>query len=201
MEQSVSSNGSRLVVLEGLPGSGKTSHLKYLSQHSYKTIKEISLKIPKRIDEKFFLQNDLEKYRKVPSRGLVIMDRNYVSTLSYNFSRLLDGDFTFFRVLKWYLFSRSHGFIWQPYYYIYIRTPVAHSLKRKKRATAHKIWADPVKLRMMELFYNTFFLLIERRVKRIDGSTSLISQQREILSFLNEIKTPGFRVTGTPKSF
>ncbi len=189
MEKLVSSNGSKLIVLEGLPGSGKTSHLKYLSRRSDKVIHEIQLKVPKKASEEFFLQNDLEKYRKVPQKGLIIMDRNYVSTLSYNFSKLLDLDFTFFKVLGWYLSSKNQGLMWQPSFYIYIKTPVSRSLKRKKRAAPHEIWSNPAKLKMMRFFYDAFFLLMERRVKRIDGSTSAISQQKEILSFLDEINS------------
>ena len=189
MVKSAISNRTKLIVLEGLPGSGKTRHIEFLSKHSYKIIKEIALKPPKALGEAFFLKNDIEKYKLVPPKGIIVMDRNYASTLAYNFSMLLNSDFAFFDVLRWYLSAKKYGKIWQPYSYIYIKTPIKESLKRKKRKIAHPAWSDPAKLRMMTLFYWFFFTFVERRVNVIDGIASIATQRKELLAFLHKIKS------------
>ncbi|MCL4379417.1 hypothetical protein M1589_02615 [Candidatus Marsarchaeota archaeon] len=186
MGKLATSNSNKLIVLEGLPGSGKTSHLEYLSKF-YSTISEISSKMPKNPNDEFFLNNDIKKYRLASKKELTIMDRNYVSSLAFSFSKLLDLDFTFFHVLRWYLCKRRAGLLWQPYFYIYIKTPVPCSIARKKRKKPHRIWSNPSKLMMMEIFYSFYFSIIESEVKIIDGRRSHLFQRKEILRFLKQL--------------
>lgn len=186
MAGSGSSNKRWLIVLEGLPGSGKTGHLMYFSKH-YNTVKEILSKVPNKPNEMFFLRNEIKKYSLATKPGITIMDRNYVSSLAFNFSKLAGLDPTFFSVVSWYFKSMASGEIWKPDCYVYIKTPVSVSISRKRRKQFHKVWSSKKKLRLMELFYGLYFSVVERNILTIDGRNSIAVQRRLISRFLKSL--------------
>ena len=79
----------KIIFLEGLPGVGKTTMvnaIKKLEQNDLNTVDEITNDdnfVIGDLDQSFFMRNDEMKINKY-SNGTVIIDRGFISTLSYN---------------------------------------------------------------------------------------------------------------------
>lgn len=120
-----------IVVVEGLPGSGKTAICNdvVLMMSNGHLVPEIMAKYIKDTNynqgwktEKFYMQNDESKCSLARARSFsgfdVVMDRNYVATLAYNYAvtktKIAN---TFTGVWQW--FSQGRKLV-RPDKYIYI---------------------------------------------------------------------------------
>lgn len=101
----------KIIILEGLPKSGKTSIINYLSSKGVDTVSEICINdndtvIHGDVDSQyFFIKNDDCKIKKCYNNSsiLVVVDRGPVSTLAYNLTKFgLDKKHNFFEVLDWF---------------------------------------------------------------------------------------------------
>lgn len=144
-----------IVVFEGLPGTGKTTAAFTLAA-KLKVVCVPEIVIPllqsdERFDieeeerEKLYLRNDEEKCRlaKKADDGLVIMDRNYLSTLAYNYSRLAVEKNPFYnKVLAWYRGTLGKK-LCRPDFYIFLEGDLTHSFDRKNRmADGNQVWTS-----------------------------------------------------------
>lgn len=169
-----------LIVLEGLPGAGKTSLLEALTSRlraigipeSVLTNEAVqsTIVIPNRNSEHIYMLNEELKSRiAIHFRDqLVIMDRNYASTLALNYAKYkIDSDTDYVRVLDWYYAGRGDTLA-IPDLYVYLTIPVAQCNKRKNRQPSpFDIWTRPEYLEASKDYYDVFFQVLEPAVRRI----------------------------------
>lgn len=181
-----------LIVLEGLPGTGKTT----LGQKIAKKFKGIFIpQIIKKLQqkkilfhttnrEKFFLENDLMKYERaikaLKIKKLVIMDRGIFSTLAYNYAfSKVQGENTFEFVFKWY--KKHKRFFSLPQIIFLFDIPVEISLKRKGRIASkdskeNSLWCFPPFLKLIQKFYHNFLpslLTSNMKIIKIDSKEDI----------------------------
>lgn len=174
----------RFVILEGLPGGGKTTLLKRLESVDIYTINQI-LPHPKDDDQltlKYIQTSDslkTEAFFRAKSR-YIIADRYYVSTLAYHWS--YDKVFhtkTYNSVYKWYQESLKKGSLVKPFITFLIVVPSELSLVRKSRVNdilSQNPWVRNDFLNYVANYYSYFYKSIEpeTRVISIDGTLSLV---------------------------
>lgn len=130
----------RLLVLEGLPGAGKTT-LKNLfgNEPDYEVVDQILPNDPqddKDLTVDYILNSDELKtsiFGK-SQKSNVILDRYYVSTLAYNWS--YDQIFktnTYEKVLKWYKACLKERKLIKPFCTFFIKVPIEYAFMRKNR--------------------------------------------------------------------
>lgn len=110
---------NNIIILEGLPGVGKTCLAKNISkQYAAKLIPEIMPSISdefdmKRItDQKIFVMNDtLKKEEANNFNGLSVIDRGALSTISYSITKnILNSGYNFEETKDWFIKE------WLPFY-------------------------------------------------------------------------------------
>ena len=75
----------KIIIFEGLPLIGKTTLINYIKNLNIKNIhcvEELIIKT-KELDQDSFMKNDMKKINKY-KKGLIIIDKAFISTLSYN---------------------------------------------------------------------------------------------------------------------
>ncbi len=174
-----------IIVLEGLPGAGKTTIAKLLKrEHSFGMVEQIIID-PKSLRKeggKFknpYFVNDEEKCflakKLANNHKHVVMDRNYISTLAFNYAAKFDpkNNSSFSIARKWY--SKNYKkTIFPPDLYIYLRTPIQFCFSRKKRReNPENPWTDPDHLKKMKYFYENIFPIMEPQVPKITISGKL----------------------------
>lgn len=145
-----------LVVLEGLPGAGKTTVLRHLNAAGIATINELVLPEPAVADENFFLENDRRKYDVVTGDNTV-MDRNFISTLCFNTAH--DSVFHTNRrtaINQSIIDMQTAGVVWQPDLYVWLRCSVSTSLERQSK-TNDPIWSNAAFLQAVDDQYRGYF--------------------------------------------
>ena len=189
----------RFVVFEGLPGSGKTTITRILSD------KESFLRIPEILggdfqevlsdclfkeSNLFYLQSDFRKYtmahKIIRETSLVpIMDRGYVSTLAYNYVQK-ESPLNFHATRKW-IHENSETFI-EPYSYIFLDIDVSLCNSRKKRKEdTQRTWMNDETLRKTKKYYDSFFEKISPKTKvfHVDANRSLHLVLEDVIRFLS----------------
>lgn len=167
-----------IIVIEGIPGSGKTSLQKHLSKElGLFSIPEVLIKkqtknIPnaRMQQQKWFWENDMRKIELALKKKKAVLDRNYVSTLGYNWS-IPDNEPLYKKLLNLYI--KNINKIKKPDCYIYLDVPVKLSLKRKNRLNSKTDeWTDKKFLINYKKFYNFFFSSLEKEIQiiRVDAS-------------------------------
>ena len=168
-----------LIILEGLPGAGKTTLGKRLARKfGGVLIPQIILPFPKNYKqlasyakEQFFMKNDLQKYKKarqcLKNKKLVIMDRGIFSTIAYNYAltRLKQSN-TYKKVMEFY--KKNRKIFNLPQIIVYLNVSILNSLRRKKRLPPKKteeasLWVNPYFLKEMKNFYHKFLPKFKNR--------------------------------------
>lgn len=183
------STKNKIIVLEGLPGTGKTT-LGNLFNQEMLVIPEMILDeaASKEAGELFYFKNDLAKIKKAKDTGdTVLVERSYASTLAHNYAKLkIDGNDDYFKVLEAFAKNKKEGQL-VPDLYIYLKIGVKKSLIRKNRAeTSADIWTQEKYLSAIESYYNNYFQLMEPDVPVvvIDGEMELDDIYVEIKKYL-----------------
>ncbi len=182
---------SKIIVLEGLPGTGKTTLVEHFSECSeVETIAEIIsnekewLATKKVEDQDFFWANDIEKFRRAHrSNKIVLMDRGYVSTLAYNFAKKqLEKDAHYDYLLGRYYIDFVEKSL-QPTHYVYIDVSLQDSFARKERSFIKgNPWYDPNYLNHIINYYQYFFEELEPNVHvtRVSPKNTLEDIKKDI---------------------
>ncbi|MCD6225991.1 deoxynucleoside kinase [bacterium] len=173
-----------IIVLEGLPGAGKTTIAELLAkEYSFGLVEQIvvdvnEIKKQKDFKNPYFIndENKCTLARKMCSKHQhVVVDRNYISTLAFNYAVRNDPEhhssFTIAR--KWYLNSFRKKLI-PPNLYIYLRSPIKFCFIRKNRKPSPRSpWTNNYCLKKMKHFYENIFPLMEPEVPKISISSKL----------------------------
>lgn len=107
----------KIIVLEGLPGIGKTTITKYIAEHysDVTTVDEIIYeKIFANINlyQHMYFENDDLKINKAVNSYKAIVDRGPISTLSYNFAKgIIDKNFLNQVNMATEWFEKHQGFL------------------------------------------------------------------------------------------
>ncbi|MDY7229492.1 AAA family ATPase [Hyalangium rubrum] len=176
------------VVLEGLPGAGKTTLATRLAQRldcplvpewvGFRADEWVrsSLRTP------FYFANDemKEQLASYVSKGCVLMDRHYASTLAFAYG--LDGegqpnprgDETYAGNHTWYRRGLATGSLRQAGLVLMLDIPPRVSLERQPGARTFDpiVWGEPERLEAIRRFYGRFFREEEPtvRVCWLDGT-------------------------------
>jgi thymidylate kinase len=174
------------VVLEGLPGAGKTSHSQQLAQDfgcplipewagfSEDNWKRHNLRLP------YYLANDETKefLGNLFSERLVLFDRHYTGALAYGYALTTvrganrsTGE-CYEENFAWYRRCIQNKTLTPPDYVFVIEISPTASIQRQPRASAgDPIWGDIACLEAMRFYYHQFYALIEPQVQVvwIDG--------------------------------
>jgi thymidylate kinase len=184
----MASTKSIRVVLEGLPGAGKTTLATRLSQRLECPLvpewvgfqadgwTRFPLRTP------FYFANDelKEQLASYVSQGCVLMDRHYASTLAFAYG--LDGegqpnprhDESYAGNHAWYRRGLATGALRQADLVLVLDIPPHVSLERQPGARAFDpiVWGEPERLEAIRRFYARFFREEEPsvRVLWLDGT-------------------------------
>jgi len=163
-----------LIVFEGLPGAGKTTTISALkSLFPCSVIPEVIEPEPINADESFFIQNDINKYQLAEQYGRCIMDRNFASTLCFNFSHdAAYGTNLYPAVSRKIHEMLEQNIVHQPDMYVYFTCSKSTSLRRQN-ASNNANWQDSKFLESTALFYEHFFT--KQRVPTITINTDMHS--------------------------
>ena len=172
-----------IIVLEGMPGSGKTTISNFLkNEHSFGMVPQIIETEDGKIEANnkyhqnpFFRSDELkcQLARKLEkTHRNVIMDRNYISTLAYNYAVNDKEHHSSFAIAsQWYLDNIDFNLIY-PTIYIYLKTPLKFCFSRKNRQPDIKSpWTNPSCLKKMSYFYKNIFPLMEIKIPKKTIST------------------------------
>ncbi len=146
-----------ICVIEGLPGAGKTELAKHLSNYFDGVyITEIIKEKPRQATNVFYRENDALKYKQAfeNNRKLVFMDRNYLSTLAYNYSfDYLYGTNYYRQVQRCLSRLKKLNLISEPDLYIFLDISISVSLQRQKNADRKQEWKNKDFLLTLKKFY------------------------------------------------
>lgn len=147
-----------VIVLEGLPGGGKTTLAKKLAlEFKGEYIPEIisNDKFKPNQDE-YYIESELIKAKKAFSAGkhFNFFDRNYMSMLAYNYCKKANGKENIYELL-----TDRFKDMPEPDLYIYLRiSDVSICNQRKGIVGRNPVWVDNNNLEKIKEYYETFFL-------------------------------------------
>ena len=185
---------NQAIVLEGVPGSGKTSLANYLrDKFTANKVNESLGSLSKNSgNQKAIFQDTLDKYSKAKRlAGLTIIDRGYPSLLAWDYCRekeKLCYDYT--EKLSWINVALKHGELYEPAYYIYVRIPYQLSFRRRPRKTSRPdAWSSESGVIHCEEFYEYFFSQPEYKELTItvDGTLTTKELGENIVRRMNKI--------------
>ncbi len=193
-------NVPKLVFFEGIPASGKTTLINYLTQkfqfcRSFtEVIDEKGQPFPwshfKGKSQAFFNRSDVRKIKLALSLNvpIVLLDRGYASTISHTFI-----EYFFFKrkrkVIATINFFKKELSILKnlDVYYIFLSNNPKSSQNRKKLPKGD-IWENKERLKATQLFYSIFFFN-RPNVFTIDVSSNSLPQvKKECEKILLKIK-------------
>lgn len=179
-----------IIVLEGLPGVGKTTIATRLAselgviivpQRTELFFHQLTLSESTLDMEELYLLNDEEKCRTAKllelknPHTIVVMDRNYLATLAFNYAASAFGGSSsrFKRILSWY--KKNKGLkLASPNIYIYLVASPKKSLALKGRtAKKDEPWSNLKYLALMKSYYEYFFSNVEPESNVIRIAASL----------------------------
>ncbi len=187
-----STSDKKVFVMEGIPGVGKTTILKYFGRDiNILTVEQILPAEPEfdqAMPMSFYFRSDELKTAKCfgSDKSLCLLDRYYASTLAFYWaSDKLKGTAKYNQAIRWYYRSLGTGKIVKPFAVIHIDVPLVLSFSRKGRQSEknfNNLWRNEKFLDYFKRYYDLFYAEIEPQTKiiRLSGQQSLNGIIKEI---------------------
>lgn len=185
-----------ILILEGLPASGKTSLANILQEkYGFLTVNE-SLGYLSGVclsdDQSAIFQETLDKYRLAKdSNELVIIDRGYPSLLAWDHcAEKLQTAYHLKEKVKWVEMALRNGILFEPDLYLYLMITSQLSLKRRpRRETLEDVWSGEIGMNYCSDYYHSFFKKYPHpdRVLKVDGMQSLSEIALQIMAKISSI--------------
>jgi len=198
-----------IVAFEGLPGCGKSSVAREVAKEIQDCVimPEVSelaasrgFEVADRASigtETWFLTQyytrGTEAKRLREEGKLVIMDRNYASSLAFGFANFVaSNNPSFFMHFPSYIVNKAVGTLVKPDAYFFFKIPVSESVRRMdaREEMRDELRTGSVQvLRDCERFYKAFFSILEPEVLlyEIDATQSKESVLGEVLGIFGEL--------------
>ena len=198
-----------IVAFEGLPGCGKSSVARKVAKEIQDCVimPEVSelaasrgFEVADRASigtETWFLTQyytrGTEAARLRGEGKLVIMDRNYASSLAFGFANFVaSNNPSFFMHFPSYIVNKAVGTLVKPDAYFFFKIPVSESVRRmdSREEMREELRTGSVQvLRDCERFYKAFFSILEPEVPfyEIDATQSKASVLGEVLGIFGEL--------------
>ena len=198
-----------IVAFEGLPGCGKSSVAREVAKEIQDCVimPEVSelaaskgFEVADRASigtETWFLTQyytrGTEAARLREEGKLVIMDRNYASSLAFGFANFVaSNNPSFFMHFPSYIVNKAVGTLVKPDAYFFFKIPVSESVRRmdSREEMRDELRTGSVQvLRDCERFYKAFFSILEPEVPlyEIDATQSKASVLGEVLGIFGEL--------------
>jgi thymidylate kinase len=198
-----------IVAFEGLPGCGKSSVALEVAERMENCVimPEVSelaaskgFEVADRASigtETWFLTQyytrGTEAKRLREEGKLVVMDRNYASSLAFGFANFVaSNNPSIFIHFPSYIVNKAAGTLVKPDAYVFFRIPVTESVNRmdSREEMKEELRTGSVQvLRDCERFYKAFFTILEPEVPlyEIDATRSKESVLEEVLGVLGEL--------------
>ena len=192
----------RNIVVEGLPGCGKTSITKHISksfglfyfpEHVFPDQLLGSMREKLEDSEEIYLYHweTKSKLQKMLNCGFV-SDRNHLTTLAYNYAKSkFKKDARYFNnVFLWYKKVIKNGLLIEPDCYILLNIPPNFCNIRKNRVEGKLLWSKVKMLNCSLEFYSNFeeiiFSNLVRKplVFRVDATEKLRLVKRRVTNLL-----------------
>ncbi len=199
-----------IVAFEGLPGCGKSSVARKVAKEIQDCVimPEVSelaasrgFEVADRASigtETWFLTQyytrGTEAKRLREEGKLVIMDRNYASSLAFGFANFVaSNNPSFFMHFPSYIVNKAVGTLVKPDAYFFFKIPVSESVRRmdSREEMREELRTGSVQvLRDCERFYKAFFSILEPEVQlhEVNATRSKEAVLEEVLGILRELK-------------
>lgn len=154
---------NKVIVLEGLPASGKTILADYLrDNYGFLKINESLGKLgPDNItNQKIIFQETLKKYdRAKKCKGFAIIDRGYPSMLAWDYcAEKLNYAKDLNEKIIWVRQALNQNELFEPYLYVYLSIKPQQSLERRPRKeTKIDVWSGKIGMQHCFSYYKDFF--------------------------------------------
>jgi thymidylate kinase len=200
-----------IVVFEGLPGCGKSTIAKKAIDKLENCVlmPEVSemaasrgFEVADRASigtETWFLTQyytrGTESERLKKQGKLVIMDRNYASSLAFGFANfVVSNNPSLFMHFPSYIVNKAVGTLVKPDAYLFFKIPVEESLKRQdsRDDLKEELRTGSIEvLKNCERFYKAFFAILEPEVTfhEIDATQSLDTVLEKVMEILEDLKS------------
>ena len=198
-----------IIAFEGLPGCGKSSVARKVAKriHDCVIMPEVSelaaskgFEVADRASigtETWFLTQyytrGTEAARLRDEGKLVIMDRNYASSLAFGFANFVaSNNPSFFMHFPSYIVNKAAGTLVKPDAYFFFKIPVSESVRRmdSREEMREELRTGSVQvLRDCERLYKAFFSILEPEVPlyEVDATRSKEAVLEEVLGLLGEL--------------
>jgi len=199
-----------IVAFEGLPGCGKSSVAREVGKETQDCVimPEVSelaasrgFEVADRASigtETWFLTQyytrGTEAARLKEEGKLVIMDRNYASSLAFGFANFVaSNNPSLFMHFPSYIVNKAAGTLVKPDAYFFFKIPVSESVRRmdSREEMKEELRTGSVQvLRDCERFYKAFFSILEPEVPlyEVDATRSKKAVLEEVLGILRVLK-------------
>ena len=198
-----------IVAFEGLPGCGKSSVAREVAERMEDCVimPEVSelaasrgFEVADRASigtETWFLTQyytrGTEAKRLREEGRLVIMDRNYASSLAFGFANFVaSNNPSFFMHFPSYIVNKAAGTLVKPDAYVFFKIPLSESVRRmdSREEMKEELRTGSVQVLMdCERFYKAFFSILEPEVPlyEVDATWSKEAVLEEVLGLLGDL--------------
>lgn len=165
--------GRQILVLEGIPASGKTSLANFLrDEYGAKKVNEsLGVLAAHSGNQKAIFLETIERYQKASREtGLVVLDRGYPSLLAWDYCREKTGyAHDLAEKKEWVADALAQGKLFEPDYYVYLEaSPGLSFARRPRQVDPQDAWSDSRGVHDCLEFYHAFFGSYESKAKVLD---------------------------------